>query len=101
LKPSADVENEAKKWLHLLKIRKKRNQKWKQKMASGIHRQAAQSLLNSLCFLIATRQSHARGVHKRCRRHCWQAIVPSDKAASLKYFEQKNSDQEKIESTLQ
>jgi hypothetical protein len=62
LQPSADVENEAKKWLHLLKIRKKRNQKWKQKMASGIHRRAAQSLLNSLCFFIATLQSHTRGV---------------------------------------
>jgi hypothetical protein len=49
-------------WLHLLKIRQKRKQKWKQKMASGIHRQAAQSLLNSLCFPIATLQSHARGV---------------------------------------
>ena len=34
--------------------------------------------------------AYARRLRKRCRRHCWQAIVPSDKAASLKYFEQKN-----------
>jgi hypothetical protein len=62
LKPSIDVENEAKKYLHLLKIRKKRNQKWKQKIISDIHRRAAQNLLNSLCFFIATLQSHTRGV---------------------------------------
>ena len=66
-------------------------------MASGIHRQAAQSLLNSLCFFIATLQSHTRGVYENVtvvvtagRQSCLQT-----KAASLKYFEQKSSDQEK------
>ena len=65
-------------------------------MASGSHRQAAQSLLNSLCFFIATLQSHTRGVWENVvvvtarRQSCLQI-----KAASLKYFEQKNSDQEK------
>ena len=80
LKPSTDIENETKKYLYLLKIRKIHNQKWKQKMTSDIHRRAAQNLLNSLCFFHChAAVAYARHLRKRYRRHCWQAIVPSNK----------------------
>jgi len=52
------------KWLHLLKIRKKRNQKWKQKMASGIHRRAAQSLSIAFDFSLP-RCSRIRAAFKK------------------------------------
>ena len=53
---------------------------------------STQKPLFSHCYAAV---AYARSLRKRCRRHCWQAIVPSDKAASLKYFEQKNRNQEK------
>ena len=61
LETSADVENEAKKWLHPLKIRKKR--KPKMEAENGIRHSPAQCKVHSiLCFFIATLQSHTRGI---------------------------------------
>ena len=72
LKPSADVENEAKKWINPVKIRKeaqpKSNRKWHQ----------AFSQVHSIAFAFSLPRCSriARRLRKRCRRHCWQAIVP-------------------------
>ena len=98
LKPSADVENEAKKSLHLLKIRKKRYQKWKQKMASGIHQRAVQSLLNSLCFFIAT-CSRTRAAFKKTLSTAGRQSCLQTKVASWNALNRKTVIRKKLEST--
>jgi hypothetical protein len=84
LETSADVENEAKKWLHPLKIRKKRNQKWKQKMASGIHRRSAK-FTQSFVFSLP-RCNRIRAAFKKTLSSSLPTCLQT-KAASLKYFE--------------